>query len=349
MLGCSPEYFSRITCFLSFLEHVPPGPSNVEDFPSWAASFDGSFTSRSSYSLFTNESENQDSSHWKKFWKCPICGRLEEVHLHALRDCICVKEVWLQRLPSKLAAEFFLQADVNNWVMENFALMNCLVDGMDWRLVFGVTTWCIWQERSSKVSAEKYKQPYEMVNKIKSLIVEFNSSAWDLGMRKVCFETDSRAAISIIEHGCHSYHPCYGLISEIQALKKRDWEIQIVHVYREANKVVDFLASLAVSLDYGLYVLDSPPLGCGEILIQDLIGVMFPRRVAVCSGAWPLLITKKKRDALKISTFTKYYYDKAQTLREKGFGLITFKVELCCVVLCQYFALKFRDFDGKSI
>ncbi|KAJ1403306.1 Ribonuclease H-like superfamily [Sesbania bispinosa] len=100
-------------------------------------------------------------------------------------------------------------------------------------------------------------------------------------MRKVCFETDSRAAVSLIEHGCHPHHPCYGLLSEIQAFKIRDWEIQIVHVYIEANRVADFLASLAVSLEYGLYVLDSPPSGCGEILIQDLIGVMFPRRVVV--------------------------------------------------------------------
>ncbi|KAJ1376427.1 putative ribonuclease H protein [Sesbania bispinosa] len=113
------------------IQHAPPGPSNVEDFRSWVASSDGSFSSRSAYSLLINESENQYSSYWKKFWTwCPICGRLEEVPFHALRNCICVKKSSC-----------------------NFS-----------------------QERNSKVFAEKYKQPYEVVNMIKSLIVEFNSS-----------------------------------------------------------------------------------------------------------------------------------------------------------------------------
>ncbi|KAJ1383361.1 Reverse transcriptase zinc-binding domain, partial [Sesbania bispinosa] len=216
------------------IQYGPPSPSNVEDYPSWAAFFDGNFNVRLAFNLLVNEPDNQYSPFWKKFWKwpepprvkcflwkvlkngsmtnsarchrgfaefdrCPICGGMEEVPLHALRDCFNVKEIWLQLLP----------------------------------------TWCIWQERNNKVFTDKLRQSFELAHKIKSLIAEFSSN-------------DSKVAVSLIEQGCHSNHPCFGLISEIQALMGREWEIY-----------------------------DSPPPGCGEILVQDLIRVLFPRRVVV--------------------------------------------------------------------
>ncbi|KAJ1434399.1 hypothetical protein SESBI_05543 [Sesbania bispinosa] len=45
------------------IQHAPPRPSNVEDFPSWVVSSGGSFSSRSAYSLLTNESETKDLSY----------------------------------------------------------------------------------------------------------------------------------------------------------------------------------------------------------------------------------------------------------------------------------------------
>ncbi|CAN1254851.1 hypothetical protein LINPERPRIM_LOCUS8788 [Linum perenne] len=45
--------------------------------------------------------------------------------------------------------------------------------------------------------------------------------AWDKGIRKLCIQTDSKAAISLI---------------------RDDWEVTIHHIYREANNSTDYLA-----------------------------------------------------------------------------------------------------------
>lgn len=57
----------------------------------------------------------------------------------------------------------------------------------------------------------------------------------------------------------------------------RDWVVKFSHVYRKGNKVADSLANFAFSLDLGVHLLDSPPIISSRLLLDDVMGVSFPR------------------------------------------------------------------------
>lgn len=68
-----------------------------------------------------------------------------------------------------------------------------------------------------------------------------------------------------------------GIVQQICDWKARDWDLRFVHICREANQVVDELASLAHDLELGTLVLDRPPPRCSNLLLFDVSGVSFPR------------------------------------------------------------------------
>ncbi|CAI0384499.1 unnamed protein product [Linum tenue] len=53
-------------------------------------------------------------------------------------------------------------------------------------------------------------------------------------------------------------HPHYILISQIQQLLSRDWQVVLKHVFREGNVVADYLASLGNSHSVGEHAITAP-------------------------------------------------------------------------------------------
>ena len=104
--------------------------------------------------------------------------------------------------------------------------------------------------------------------------------AWRDGHRKVVLEIDSIATISLISVGSENKHPYAMVITRVHDLLCRDWQVRILHVYREANRVADCLANLGHTMNFGIcYFLHSP--SClVSILGDDLVGVALPRLVA---------------------------------------------------------------------
>ncbi|CAN1801232.1 Putative ribonuclease H protein At1g65750, partial [Linum perenne] len=89
-------------------------------------------------------------------------------------------------------------------------------------------------------------------------IVEGLKLAWDLGIRKIAVQTDSRAAISILEQDMHMVRQHAALVADFHELRSRNWEVSLSHVYREANCAADYLANLGHSYSFGLHLLDVP-------------------------------------------------------------------------------------------
>ena len=50
-------------------------------------------------------------------------------------------------------------------------------------------------------------------------------------------------------------------------------------MFREANRVANFMASLGHNLQLGLIVYHDPPLGARSFLEEDIRGVSFPRSI----------------------------------------------------------------------
>ncbi|CAN1852072.1 Putative ribonuclease H protein At1g65750 [Linum perenne] len=77
-------------------------------------------------------------------------------------------------------------------------------------------------------------------------IVEGLKLVWDVGIRRNHVQSDSRAAISILQKEDAASHQHTTLVAEFIALRRRSWEISISHVFREANCGADYLANLVI-------------------------------------------------------------------------------------------------------
>ncbi|CAI0389214.1 unnamed protein product [Linum tenue] len=102
--------------------------------------------------------------------------------------------------------------------------------------------------------------------------------AWEEGARKVLLQTDSNTAVTLIASATTN-HPHYTTVAEIRRWLERPWQVKIEHVYREANFVADYLASLGHSLAVGMHVFDVPSTMLLYWLYFDRVGVQTPRLV----------------------------------------------------------------------
>ncbi|CAN1175634.1 Putative ribonuclease H protein At1g65750 [Linum perenne] len=87
-------------------------------------------------------------------------------------------------------------------------------------------------------------------------IIEGIILAWEKGIRKLCIQTDSRAAVNIL--------------SCVENRLNR-------HIYREANFAADYMANLGHSFDLGTHVFQVPDSSLLYWLRYDLFGVCEPR------------------------------------------------------------------------
>ncbi|MCI17863.1 non-LTR retroelement reverse transcriptase-like [Trifolium medium] len=74
-------------------------------------------------------------------------------------------------------------------------------------------------------------------------------------------------------------HPCASIVSLINRLKMRSWQVQFHHIYRQANQVADWIANYALSIPTGSVILSHPPPGCYNLLWQDVANVYFNRHI----------------------------------------------------------------------
>ncbi|GAU20014.1 hypothetical protein TSUD_273490 [Trifolium subterraneum] len=86
---------------------------------------------------------------------------------------------------------------------------------------------------------------------------------WDKGYRYVSLESDSAIVVSLINKGCPPSHPYVSIVSLINRLKMKDWQVQISHIYRQANQVADWIANYALCT-YGFQYSQSPTSGLCE-------------------------------------------------------------------------------------
>ncbi|CAN1150080.1 hypothetical protein LINPERPRIM_LOCUS18408 [Linum perenne] len=67
---------------------------------------------------------------------------------------------------------------------------------------------------------------------------------------------------------------------KFQDLRARQWEVSIVHIYREANCCADYMANLGHSFWFGFHFFDYLISSLAQWLRYDLIGVVLPRFVS---------------------------------------------------------------------
>ncbi|KAL4296103.1 hypothetical protein GQ457_12G019320 [Hibiscus cannabinus] len=82
--------------------------------------------------------------------------------------------------------------------------------------------------------------------------------AWELGFRKIVLETDNKETANICNGSSKTLAGSI-LVSAIHELRRRSWEVRVIHVSRERNEVADRLASLGREQTLEGEVLAAPP------------------------------------------------------------------------------------------
>ncbi|CAN1162572.1 Putative ribonuclease H protein At1g65750 [Linum perenne] len=105
--------------------------------------------------------------------------------------------------------------------------------------------------------------------------------AWDRGVRRLCIQTDSQAAVSLLSSNEGRMHRHASLVEQFIELCRREWVVSIRHVYREANRAADFLANRGHVFPYGVHHFPIVDCNLNYVLLYDSLGVSNPRLIAV--------------------------------------------------------------------
>ncbi|CAN0870119.1 Putative ribonuclease H protein At1g65750 [Linum grandiflorum] len=87
------------------------------------------------------------------------------------------------------------------------------------------------------------------------------------------------AAIAIFANVADLDHQHEILVMQFKEFCSRQWEVNLSHIYREANNAADYLANFGHSLNYGLHIFDTPDRDLSHWIYYDLVGVSLPRLV----------------------------------------------------------------------
>ncbi|CAL1395909.1 unnamed protein product [Linum trigynum] len=108
---------------------------------------------------------------------------------------------------------------------------------------------------------------------------------WNLGYRAIIIETDSQLAIQLVKNRKDPLHPYAALLTAIRRKISQDWVVNLVHVYREGNRVADWLSKHSLVYPYGMHELDSPPQELLPLLQDDQRGITSLRNIVLSSPA----------------------------------------------------------------
>ncbi|CAN1832077.1 Putative ribonuclease H protein At1g65750 [Linum perenne] len=103
--------------------------------------------------------------------------------------------------------------------------------------------------------------------------------AWERGYRKIQLQLDSQCAVQLLQAEGLDDHAHAATIFKATELLQRNWEVQILHVYRESNHAADYLANVGHSCPLGFHVLEQLDPNFCYWLRYDQLGVSEERLI----------------------------------------------------------------------
>jgi ribonuclease HI len=92
---------------------------------------------------------------------------------------------------------------------------------------------------------------------------------------------DSVTVVQVIKTGKLSSPIGLPLVKQIRRYLELDWEVMIVHAYRESNNCADVLANIGCTLDREIIFYDFCPPQVRDSLVADELGITTPRLISV--------------------------------------------------------------------
>ncbi|KAK3220790.1 hypothetical protein Dsin_014760 [Dipteronia sinensis] len=105
---------------------------------------------------------------------------------------------------------------------------------------------------------------------------------WKAGFKKVIIESDSQSIVALLSNDSPTNNPLFSIIQACRSLINNEWSCNIHHVYRESNRVADYLAKMGQSLEPGISFFKDPPPQILVVLDDDRKGLAAARLVPIC-------------------------------------------------------------------
>ncbi|RYR15598.1 hypothetical protein Ahy_B04g072447 [Arachis hypogaea] len=93
----------------------------------------------------------------------------------------------------------------------------------------------------------------------------------------IIVESDSLAALKLINNGCLDSHPCAPLVEDIKILSRCIPTVAWSYTPREGNIVADHLAKKGQNLPLGLHIFAAAPSDISHLLVFDCSGSLVLR------------------------------------------------------------------------
>lgn len=103
--------------------------------------------------------------------------------------------------------------------------------------------------------------------------------AWKKGERKVMIQSDSHDAVEGVNGQITFQGPAHNMVEACQSWMRKQWEVCIVHVYREQNMVADAIVKMTVAEDTQWLELRVPLGNARCALEEDNVGRSWSRHI----------------------------------------------------------------------
>ncbi|KAE8686024.1 cytochrome P450 71A9-like [Hibiscus syriacus] len=183
--------------------------------------------------LLTNEERAR--RHIANNASCSVCSATTESISHVLRDCVEACATLNEFIhPDRLKS--FFSMDIADWVLFNLKHPNYFpTHANDWEQLFRTILWSLWRRRNQRI--------FEPETSIAECVICL-SLAWDLGLRSIILETDSRDTWLLLKQARSSVVSS-PLMPHLAELMRRNWNVRVTHVVRERNEAADCMARIA--------------------------------------------------------------------------------------------------------
>ncbi|PNX95557.1 ribonuclease H [Trifolium pratense] len=225
---------------------------------------------------------------------CNYCGLANETILHALRDCSLVNQFWQQVVPYEIRGETYRNAMS---AMEKVGQRDKVLSHIQWQQPVGnyvklnTDGSCKEGKRAGCGGVIRGNQGEWLGGFAKGVgqCSAFVAELWGvleglllakrLGFSTVELSIDSKAVVHVVISGRTQGADGYAIVKKIRRLLKMDWNVKILHEYREANKCADALANIGCNLDHEVIFYEACPMEIGYILLADQLGISTPRLI----------------------------------------------------------------------
>ncbi|KAK7267484.1 hypothetical protein RIF29_20158 [Crotalaria pallida] len=183
-----------------------------------------------------------------------------------LRDCIKASYVCYNFIDPGEVRSFF-DCDLHAWIRLNIHKASGGKSSQQWITIFLTSCYMLWKWRNNWVADPNSGYPPNHHSIIRDIAKDIVNTISNKDVEMIDRERNMNS------------HRRNVVLQRVLLMLQRQWEVEIIHNFREGNRCVDFLANLSFKMDYGIQEITNPDAELRFIIFQDYSGTAMPRTV----------------------------------------------------------------------